>query len=622
MRNIILHPQRERLKLNEDQLGRLSGWLTVEVEQALAARIQQEELWRELLRQYDGVPKRPVRNDIIENAPNIEITLGAIAADSIYAQAIDLIYNINPLVTCRAANAAFAQTVKPFQVWNDFMTRNESNIRLASEDALLDDIQLGTGVLFIPWVEDVYKTKISTVYERGPRIMPIPIEDFIVPGGSRGDIKNLRWKSARFWYNDYEMSVRKKQNGWNTEGVIPCGTIGWVRNRRETLSRTSSNTKIGYLYEIHYVFCEYDIDDDGIPESMLVTWDRSSRRIMKYAYKPYDCDPFSSMVYQRRAHLFYGISALEVTRPYQDVVTETYMMNLLNLMIANCRFWGVREGAVAPNTKLWPNKILPLPNPKEDLVGIQMGDVYPSARINEQATIALAEQRVGSNELVNRPSELFGSRTPATTTVTALAQVNKRFTPVFSGMRNCLSDAIKQCHLRYRERLLMGDANVQQHILKAIGNANDALAIMDVYRDPDFERGMQIELTASDVAINKDADRQNALNLMGMLAQYAERILQLLAVASSPQTPPPVASAARKIAIAATEIVDRVIRTFDQVRDPETFLVNFDEEINQSANPGTQALQGVNMFLQGMFPPGPAQASPVATLGNGNGAGG
>ena len=72
-----------QLRMPEDRMNALKTFLTVELEDAISSRFSLEQLWRDLLRMYDGVPKNPVKNFPIENAPNTEITLGAIAADAI-----------------------------------------------------------------------------------------------------------------------------------------------------------------------------------------------------------------------------------------------------------------------------------------------------------------------------------------------------------------------------------------------------------------------------------------------------------------------------------------------------------------------------------------------------------
>ncbi len=92
MRKSILHPQLEELKVTNERRQKFDSWLAAELMDAKAARTALEALWRELVRQYDAVPRTPFRNTPIENASNVEIPLGAIAVDSIYAQMIDLIW--------------------------------------------------------------------------------------------------------------------------------------------------------------------------------------------------------------------------------------------------------------------------------------------------------------------------------------------------------------------------------------------------------------------------------------------------------------------------------------------------------------------------------------------------
>lgn len=595
MKLIEQHPTIGLLKINPAQESALKQWLSDEFEDALSARSEQEALWREMLRLYEAVPKHPVKNTPIENAPNTQIPLGAIAADSIYAQAVDLIYTISPIVTIRATNERFTQQAKAFQRFTDFVTTNESGIRIASDDVFLDDVQLGTGVYYIPWVETLRKTKSSRLQERSPCVVGVPIEDFIVPGGAKRDLHKHRWVAYRTWLSPDELSVRAKLRGWNTDGIVATGSIGWVRNRRETLGRTTSNKKIGVLYEIIDLYGEFDIDGDGIPEDLLITWDRSSRKLMKIRYQPYDHRPFESMVYQPRAHLFYGIGIVEMEKPFQEETTEIHNSRVLNMLLANCRFWISKTGTFPSGFKIWPNRNVEVSDPANAIKAEAMADVYPSSQVAETIAISLAERRVGAGEIVSSPSQLFGSRTPGITAISALQQVNKRFTPAFDSMRLGTASAIKQCMFRYQERLLMGDLSVEEHIRKFMGE-RDGQAVISVLKDPLFDEGMAVELTASSVSINKEADRQNAILLTNLLMTYYQKALELTMLASNPATPQPVRDVAIKVAKSAGEIIDRTIRTFDQIRDPGAFVVDFTEQIDQTNAPG-MGLQGLGNVM-------------------------
>ena len=149
MRKSILHPQLEELKVTDEQRQKFDSWLAAELMDAKAARTALEALWRELVRQYDAVPRTPFRNTPIENASNVEIPLGAIAVDSIYAQMIDLIYTISQPITIRHKHKDFVQRAKAMQAWVDLLV-HEINLRPASEHSIFDTAQLGTGFYYTP----------------------------------------------------------------------------------------------------------------------------------------------------------------------------------------------------------------------------------------------------------------------------------------------------------------------------------------------------------------------------------------------------------------------------------------------------------------------------------------
>jgi hypothetical protein len=195
--------------------------------------------------------------------------------------------------------------------------------------------------------------------------------------------------------------------------------------------------------------------------------------------------------------------------------------------------------------------------------------------------------------------------------MTALQQVNRRFTPAFDGMKLCIAASIRQACYRYQERLKSGDEKATATIYNILGY-DDGNRVIDVFRRDSFDEHIDLELTAASASINKEADRQNALILTQILGTYYQRTIELIMLASNPETPPEVASLARKIAASAGEMIDRTIRTFDQVRDPGSFIIEIDEELNSlETNAGDrQALAGLMQQLVGGGQQGGGQAQP------------
>ena len=157
------------------------------------------------------------------------------------------------------------------------------------DQEMLDDIQLGTGVLYTRWAEMRKKTVVDEVLRRGPMVRAVPIEDFFVPGGAYSDLQQERWVAIRQFLTRHEMNLRERDLGWDIEGIQPTGNMDRIRQIRERLGRTngfasrrsSTDPAGGELFEIYDVYCYFDIDDDGVDEDLLVTFEWHSKKVLK-----------------------------------------------------------------------------------------------------------------------------------------------------------------------------------------------------------------------------------------------------------------------------------------------------------------------------------------------------
>jgi hypothetical protein len=375
------HQKKQILHIPGDTMQFLSDWIYTEIEDYISARKPLENIWRESLRMYEGVPKLTSRDIPVENAPNIEVTVGAIATDTIYAQAIDLIFNTTPLATVRPVpklkdDDTVVEQAKALQRFvNWIASSKDANLRIAAETAILEDIQLGTALIYTPYVQKTKKTKTAVVLSAGPRFYAIPVEDCIVTVGSVDNIEELPLVGIRFYKTLNEIQALASVNKWNIEGIQPIGSKDWVRSERERLGRYSEpGNRKNQLFDLIDVYCFYDIDNDGIDEDLKIVWNHSGRKIVSIQYNSMDRRPLEKMVYQLRAHMFYGLGVMQMMAPYEEKLSDGHNFATLNILLANSRVWVGAEGL--PETmKLWPGKYIQTPDPANDLQALAMGDV-------------------------------------------------------------------------------------------------------------------------------------------------------------------------------------------------------------------------------------------------------
>lgn len=577
-----------KVERTDERDKRLVESLTQDIEDALSARKSIEVKWIEARRQYEAIPKRPTRDIPVPNAPNIEVPVGAILADDLYAQAVDTLFTASPILTTRPTNERFVEHAKSMQSLVDRLVEQDHlGLKPAANTALLDNTQLGTGFYYIPYDESVKKARVHTVTRRGPRIMAMPPEDVIVVPGSSGDLEADRFVALRFWYTKGEVAERARVLKWtNADKIQPVGRMDTVRMQYERDASLTPNPLWRELHEILDVYCYFDYDDDGFDEDLLVTYDRSSRTVLAVRFNPYDKRPIVAMRFQERAHLPYGIGVMEMVQPFQEETTELHCANLLNVFLANARIFVAAQGAVPEDLSIYPGKVIPVntADVRGAFTQLPMADVNPSAAATQSFAIGLAERRVGASGAQGFLAK-GGSRTPGMTALSLLQQVNKRFAPAFNDMREKTAEAVRHAIDRIRERLLGGDAKLEANIREMLSE-RDAENVLEVLSLPQpVSASVAIEFTAASASVNRDADRQNALLLTQVLGQYYQRMIELGLLAANPQTPPEVKQLIARILEKGTEIMDRTIRTFELVRDPNTFLVNTSLELQETFSP-------------------------------------
>jgi hypothetical protein len=560
---------------------RFGSWLKMKIEDAISKRFWLDQTWRFGIRQYEAIPELRSKELPADNGQYIiEVPVAASMADSIYSTIYDLIWNTTPPIAVRAStgyhnHAAAFQALTDKLLVDDFV-----NIHGAADEVIADTVQMGTGAYYTVNAREVVKRAAYRELNTGPRVFSVPPEDLVVPGGTFPDTDMLQIIAYRQYYFESELIEAAAQNGWDVSKFMIAGNIDWVRQRRiEAMKSDEDLQYVGGLYETFAVHCYFDYDQDGFAEDLEVIWDRTSFEVADVRYAPYDCRPFSISRYQLRPHVFYGIGVWEMAAPFEREVTEWHNFKMQNAHLSNARIWAYRLGAlgIGEELKISPNKTIGLGDPQNDLVEKKMSDNYPTAQQYEAATLALAEMRVGTPAIGTTQGVAAGKRVPAATAMSALQQQNRRFTAPFDNIRRALANCVNQCHMRLREQYLKGGEwrrNTLEYLVYAVGVKNTEL-IEEIYktsRSNDMRDKVIIEVTATSQSINRQADKQNAMERMQVMGAYYEKMLAIGQVILNPQAPPELKQLAVGVANGATESVRAFLRTFDDVRDPDVFI--------------------------------------------------
>lgn len=577
------------LELTPTQLVDLGIWLKEEHDISDSAYHWIREGWMDELRQYNGFPRNMNRVSPREDAPNIEITIGALACDVICAQIIDLYFQVSPVLTVKP-RAAFDTLREAFQMFLDWMTSSRIKLRQAVDDYTLDDVQLGSAVYYCPWKEAIRKTDSVKVVDAGPEMIAWPIEDVDFPPNPERNVQKMRWVSLHMMLNKSDLLLRKKRDGWNPDFDLmnPKTSIDPVKQRRLDLAgQQGSDPKlqIGQNYDIRMTWALRDIDDDFVDEDICVVWDRESGHVLKALYNEYDSRPIVLGQYQQRAHLPLGIGVMKMARPYEDEVTDIHSMRTDNMYLVNNRAWKARDAIADSLTQIWPGKVVAVTD-MDDLESLEMADIYDSSGEAEKITMAYFERRVGMTEL-SQPSKL-GGRTPGVTAQTVVTKANQRFTPVLDNHRNATAEAAIQCLYRYQEKLNSQDAeqkaqatkDVDRVFAKVEGGASLKKAFVEAMTQDEYDlRDMfDLYITASSVTINRMQDQQALLQLSQIMEKYIAGETQAAMALDNPQTGPNMKETVTASREAVRALMKRIIYTFTQIADNNHYVLDVEAQ--------------------------------------------
>lgn len=567
------------LKVTIDQRARLKDFLENEHKKALQARAGWENMCRTAIRMYQGTPPDHQRWLPFENAPVIEVTIGAMACDTVISQAEDLIFQVKPPLTIRSRKGDFDDTADAVQdLVNHGVESGFWNFEPGVKEGLIDQVQLGMVVGYIPYTKTVRKTDVREVVTFGPKIHCLAPEDFIIPPNATKDIQVCKFATMRMWMGTKELKLRGRLNNWTVDDASAPDSSSVVRaDRLRTAGVSGGGLDTKPPVVIGDTFCYFDIDDDGIEEDLEVIWNMTSGNILKVMYNRYDSRPFVLECYQDRAHTAFGLGVLEMMIPYEREVTEIHNNHIWNMMIANTKVYQGPATGMQETTAIYPGKyMINDEGPGGRIEVMDMGTVNGTAIQAESVVTAMARERVGTTQL-SAPIR-SSSRTPGISMLSMMQQANRRFTHPFNNMRNFGAQVVMHCLYRLQEQVRAGNKDVKKKLKEILGD-DKAELVIDLFKASDVELtdALDVQLTASSVSVNRESDRQNMVMLATQIYPvYFSAMKELAQFIAQPPFP-----GADKVAKRAEKMINKffgkVLKTFDQISDVRSLQIDLDQ---------------------------------------------
>lgn len=617
-----------------------------EIQRVRGDRDALERQWRVYLETYRTPEPKAIRRFPFEGAHNVTYPLAAMTLDPILARYLRTLHAPQNLWTLEALNERWIEVAKPMQdflQWLDQYVLHMWDVDYRIMDEML---KLGTGIYKVGWRferhrvvgydENLSRTQVIRSLNQ-PVVDHVPLAHFLVPpealsidpdaqGGAAWVAERMRLRpDALAALARAQMPFLPNFDPEATAKVLKYEESAPTEYQQKVLELDQlpaggGGSRLKRPVELYEIHARFDVDNSGFESDVVAVFHEPSKTLLRATYNPWAHNrrPYHVVRY-RRGDGFYGIGVCEQAKVWQDTISNVLNYNMDKILLTNAPMLAIREGAnVLPNEPIFPGKIWPLVNPKDDLVPFFLA-APGSFDLNSLMSILQenAKARIGVTDLQFGSVGAVPSRTPAATVAALLQEGNTRFD---MSIQDARLSGLGNVGLQILQLL-------QQQIANPVNNPDGSrylsLAAM-VLGQPEgqfvaqalsmpfepIETGVGVSLTATSGTANKELMKQNNLALLQLYGQLGPQFLQLAQIASQmPGTP--TAQTAIELFHGAAEFLRRTMEQFD--------VRNVDEVV-----PNVQALLAAqNAVGQGqpLSPLGGAGAPPGGT-GGGAGMGG
>lgn len=628
------------IKVDERKLDSFKTWLDQWLDDLLNDQQNKLKEWSEQEEAYRALPEGSKTRPYIGACSDV-IPVIAMAVDPIHARLDTGIFKQDPVFRLKGLKKSVLKYTTALEQWINYYQRHKLQLRRVASPRLLEMTKLGTCVF--KTVYDRQSAKIQTydpesnweVIEKtevrfsGPRVFGISLGDFLFPASYQflQDCPIVAERQRTTYMKLKVAEASGKLTGVDKIKGQEVNSRNELETTREKMSGHESSRRYHDDIEVFEVWCDYDINDDGLPEHLVCTYHKDSGTILQLRYNWYfhQKKPYTVIPYSITNDSLYGMGIGEMVLPFQKAMTKWHQMATDNAYLSNIRMFIVKkESGIEEVPRLYAGRCFFVDDPRSDFIPFASGDIYPSTLQERQNLFGLVEKRTGvSDYLTGRESPIIGSRATATSTLALIEEGTKRVEEVLENIRAGFSEIIENCTyiwIQYGlddvDQVVFGDDEIGQLVTE----------FFDTVDADNVNGSMAIDLAATDASGSRQAMQQMQLQIIQVMMGYLEKVLAAgQGALMAQQTMPQLAEMIGDVMTAARNMFKDLLSKYD-IRNPEDYLPDLEKYINggQTASagqvnggvdegfPGGSA--GLGFMAGGIAPPngfrGPSPAAP------------
>jgi hypothetical protein len=596
------------LSIPKEKLEAFSIWLDEWYFTLKSSHDAKLDEWAYQERQYRARSEGPQTVPFVGACGDV-VPVSAMAVDPVHARLDTGIFKADPVFVLKPLKKGVTNFTQSLSNWIEYYQKHKLELRRVVSPRLLEMTKHGTMVLktvyeHVHYPVMTYDKEWNVVKKdvtrfRGPKVYGISLADFLFPPGYQ-HLQDCPIVFERQHYFPTELMVAQKSGKLaNVKKVIDQKQV--IRDALEQERQDSANhQEVGPEYrdqiEVFEVWCDYDINGDGLPERLVATYHVPTRTFLQLRYNWYfhQHKPYTVVPYSITNDSLYGIGIGEMSSFFQDAQTAWHRMATDNTYLANIRmFVAKKESGIEDIPKLYCGRTFFVDDPKNDFIPFQAAEIYPSTLQERQNLFGLTEKRTGiSDYLTGRESPIVGSRATATATTALIQEGTRRVEEVLENVRIGLAEVLQFCiyiWIQYGlddvDDLVFGDDQI----------ASDLKSFFDTVNENNIQGALAIDLSATDAANNRGLQQQMQLTLIRVMMEYLDKLVQAgqTALAAVQQGQPEMTQLISDVMTSARNMFRDLLNKYD-IRNPDDYLPELEKYLDaavanaQQGNPPGQ----------------------------------
>ena len=570
---------------NEDDEKDFKSWFDGEYVDAEAEIQRKAEKWDQFKLDRTGKSDGTKKTYPFPGASNVKVPISLINTNTTYGHLKQVFMIKDPFWTIKARKKGDSEETEKARVIQKYMNmqaegRHDLNLREKEKTILYEVASIGFCWIKIPWVEESKKYKVSegagtesieAEVRKGPGVVPIPPEDAIYPEGYES-VEMMPWFAHRVHIPRHELVNRGNRGVYDPEGVD--GVKEYLTEEVAESDYDEEAYGSPELVDLLEVWFYWE-DENGDYVDCVVTYHKASGIILREGFNPLGYRPFACPPYLHKSFEVGGIGSCELGEQMQSEADTLHNMRIDNAHIAGQKMFAAKRGSgVKTREKMYPGKIWFVDNPKEDLVPLSAGEIYPSSLQAEQGAVQYAQRATGMPDaMAGFSDQTLGTRDTASGQAMRLKQSKGIFNSIIEGLEDTFSDigemVLRQLVLN-RDIVINKERRIGRLTERELKVLNEALDI----QPHEIPLRLTFGVQTTEIDQTFEVKRQNMLSLSQLYSQYAGQILEMQQVMMNPQAPEGLRHVANQVYVGASKIMEKIIELFN-VDDPSHYIPDY-----------------------------------------------